>query len=212
MTTIEILQSRDKPITGERMKILNYAQDRFFREGFYKISMDELSKELGISKSTLYKSFPSKMDLLQETIMLLISTVKSKILGSINSDMNAVEKFVMVIQVLTATITRFTDKFMNDLEHHAPHIWLIVDETRKKMLYEHISKIIAQGQKEKLIKDYPPEIIITLITGALRGIVNPQFLISTSFSYNDAVHYAFKILLNGIFTKSGQTIFNKIKL
>jgi hypothetical protein len=101
---------------------------------------------------------------------------------------------------------------MNDLQHHAPHIWQEVDETRRKLMYEHISKIIAQGQKEKLIKDYPPEIIITLITGAIRGIVNPQFLISTSFSYNEAVHYAFKILLNGIFTKSGQTIFNKIKL
>jgi AcrR family transcriptional regulator len=212
MTTIEILQPENKPIAGERMKILNYAQERFFREGFYKISMDELSKELGISKSTLYKNFPSKIDLLHETIILLISTVKSKIIGSINSDKNAVEKFVMVIQVLTATITRFTDKFMNDLQHHAPHIWQEVDETRRKLMYEHISKIIAQGQKEKLIKDYPPEIIITLITGAIRGIVNPQFLISTSFSYNEAVHYAFKILLNGIFTKSGQTIFNKIKL
>ncbi len=212
MTLNELIQIPRTDFSDEKLKILNYAQERFFREGFYKISMDELSKELGISKSTLYKNFPSKMDLLQDTILLLISTVKSKIIASINSDKNAVEKFVLVIQVLTATITRFTDKFMSDLEHHAPHIWVTVDETRKKMLYEHISKIIVQGQKEQLIKDYPPEIIITLITGAIRGIVNPQFLIATSFSYNDAVHYAFKILLNGIFTKKGQTIFNKIKL
>ena len=201
MTTIEILQPLIKPISDEKMKILNYAQERFFREGFYKISMDELSKELGMSKSTLYKYFPSKIDILHDAIMLLISTVKSKIIGSISSDKNAVEKFVMVIKVLTATITRFSDKFMSDLQHHAPQIWIEVDQTRKKLMYEHISKIIAQGQKENLIKDYPPEIIITLITGAIRGIVNPQFLISTSFSYNDAVHYAFKILLNGIFTK-----------
>ncbi|MEO8515047.1 MAG: TetR/AcrR family transcriptional regulator [Ignavibacteria bacterium] len=212
MTTEEILQPGTLPFSDEKMKILNYSQERFFREGFYKITMDELSKELGISKSTLYKNFPSKIDLLQDTIILLISTVKTKIIGSINSDKNAVEKFVMVIQVLTATITRFSDKFMNDLQHHAPQIWQKVDETRKKLMYEHISKIIAQGQREKLIKDYPPEIIITLITGAIRGIVNPQFLITTSFSYDEAVHYAFKILLNGIFTKKGQTIFNKIKL
>lgn len=212
MTIDELIQIPVKSFSDERIKILNYAQERFFREGFYKISMDEISKELSMSKSTLYKNFPSKTDLLQDTIVLLVNTVKSKIIESVNADKNAVEKFVLVIQVLTATITRFSDKFMSDLEHHAPQIWLQVDETRKKLMYEHISKIITQGQKEKLIKDYPPEIIITLITGAIRGIVNPQFLIATSISYNEAVQYSFKILLNGIFTKKGQTIFNKIKL
>ena len=42
-------------------------------------------------------------------------------------------------------------------------------------------------------------------------MVNPQFLIATRFSYDDAIHYAFKILLNGILTEKGQVIFNKIK-
>ena len=45
----------------DKLKIINYAQDRFFKEGFYKITMDEISKELGMSKSTLYKYFPSKI-------------------------------------------------------------------------------------------------------------------------------------------------------
>lgn len=212
MITEELIKPKLNPIPEDKLKVLNYAQDRFFKEGFYKITMDEISKELGMSKSTLYKFFPSKLEMLDEAIFLLISTVKSRVQSSIASDENAVEKFVMVIRVLTATITRFSDKFMSDLQHHAPQIWVKVDETRKKLLYENISKIIVQGQKEDLIKKYPPELIITLITGAIRGVVNPQFLIATRFSYNDAVHYAFKILLSGILTEKGQVIFNKIKL
>lgn len=212
MTAKEKNNTANIPLTEDKLKVLNYAQDRFFREGFYKISMDEISKELSMSKSTLYKYFPSKLDLLSEAIQLLISGVKSKITKLIATDENAVEKFVMVIRVLTATITKFSDKFMSDLQHHAPQIWLEVDETRKKLMYENISKIILQGQKEEMIKKYPPELIITLITGAIRSIVNPQFLISARFSYNDAVHFAFKILLNGILTQKGQLIFNKIKL
>lgn len=200
------------PIPEDKLKVLSYAQERFFKEGFYKITMDEISKELSMSKSTLYKHFPSKMEVLEEAIFLLVSSVKGRISAAIASSDNAVDKFVTVIRVLTATITKFSDKFMSDLQHHAPHIWLKVDETRKKLLYENISKIIIQGQKEKLINEYPPELIITLITGGIRGVVNPQFLIATRFSYDDAIHYAFKILLNGILTEKGQVIFNKIKL
>ncbi|MCC6865704.1 MAG: TetR/AcrR family transcriptional regulator [Ignavibacteria bacterium] len=205
---LEITQN----IPNDKLKVLKYSQDRFFSEGFHKITMDEISKELGMSKSTLYKYFPSKFDLLEETITLLVNSVKNKITILINNNENAVEKFIEVISTLTATITKFSDKFMSDLQHHAPQIWQKVDETRKLLLYKNISLIILQGQQEKLIKEYPPELIITLITGAIRQVVNPNFLISAKFSYNDAVHYSFKILLNGILTDKGKVILKKFKL
>jgi TetR/AcrR family transcriptional regulator, transcriptional repressor of aconitase len=208
----DIHSNQPKNISKEKRKILTYSQNKFFSEGFYKISMDEIAKELGMSKSTLYKNFPSKVDLVRESVQDLVSDVKSKVQNTILEETNAVEKFVNVIKILTITITKFTDKWMSDLQHHAPQIWQEIDETRKKLMYVNISKIIKQGQEEGLILDYPPEIIITIITGAMRNIVNPQFLIATRFSYNDAVHYAFTILLNGIFTDKGKKIFEKIKI
>ncbi|MBL7128958.1 MAG: helix-turn-helix transcriptional regulator, partial [Ignavibacteria bacterium] len=50
--------------TDDRDKILNFARQKFHREGFYKISMDEIAKELHVSKKTIYKYFPSKEKLL----------------------------------------------------------------------------------------------------------------------------------------------------
>lgn len=202
----------NKEIQEDKLKILTYAQERFFRDGFYKISMDEIAKELSMSKSTLYKHFPSKVELVRETIFMLVGNVKAKTAETISTDTNAVEKFVAIAKTLTETITRFSDKWMRDLQNHAPDIWAEVDRTRKKLMYENISKIIIQGQQEGLILDYPPEIIITLFTGAMRGVVNPQFLINVSLSYNDAVQHAFKILLNGILSEKGKKILNTIKI
>ncbi len=195
--------------TGDREKILTYTQGRFFKEGFQKISMDEIARELSMSKSTLYKYFPSKQDIVSESIKLLVTDVKQKISDIICTQNNAVEKFIEIIRLLTKIITKFSDKWMSDLQLHAPNIWFELDETRKVLMYVNISKIIVQGQKEELIKKYPPEIVITLITGAIRNIVNPQFLISTSFSYDEAVQYAFKILLGGILTEKGNVILKK---
>lgn len=199
-------------VFNDKQKILAYARQRFFKDGFNKISMDEIARELSISKSTLYKHFPSKVELVRETIFSLAAETREKISEVINSDSNAVEKFVAIANVLTSTITNFSDKWMNDLQLHAPGIWTQVDEMRKKILYENVSKIIMQGQKEGLILKYPPEIIITAFTGAMRNIVNPQFLVHVSLSYNDAVHYAFKILLNGMLTEKGKKILNHLKI
>ncbi len=210
MTTEETITKPE--IQNERDKILRFAQEKFFVEGFYKISMDEIAKSLGMSKSTLYRNFDSKLDLVSEAVRKLVSGTKLKIESTITDDTNAVEKFVSIIKILTATITKFTDKWMSDLQHHAPHIWQEVDATRKKLMYDNISKIIRQGQNEELIIKYPPEIIITIITGGMRAIVNPQFLIATSFSYNEAVHHAFRILLNGILTDKGKTILRNLNL
>lgn len=204
------LKEHPEQLYDDRTKILFFAQDKFFRDGFYKISMDEIARELQMSKSTLYKHFPSKTDIVRESILSLASGVRENITSIIASEKNAVEKFLSIIKILTETITRFSDKWMSDLQHHAPDVWIQIDTLRKKLMYENISKIIIQGQKEGSIHKYPPEIIITTFTGAIRAVVNPQFLINVRMSYNDAVQYSFKILLNGMLTEKGKNILNNI--
>jgi len=47
----------------EQNKIIELTEEKFFRDGFYKTTMDEVASELKMSKKTIYKFFPSKDDL-----------------------------------------------------------------------------------------------------------------------------------------------------
>jgi AcrR family transcriptional regulator len=198
--------------TEEREKIILYARERFFKEGFAKITVDEISRELGMSKSTLYKYFPNKDYLIQQSIISVIHEVSSRVKLILDADTNAIEKFRGMIVILTKNIIRFTDKFMRDMQIHTPHIWEKIDEIRKKLMNENISRIIRQGQKEKLFIDYPPEIIIGVITGGMRNIVNPDFLLYNRFSIEQAANTGFKILISGILTEKGKKVYNKLQV
>jgi AcrR family transcriptional regulator len=44
-----------------RNRILKAAEERFFRFGFSKVTMDEIASELGMSKKTLYISQARKI-------------------------------------------------------------------------------------------------------------------------------------------------------
>lgn len=201
----------DVEIPDEKLRILLYARERFFNEGFAKITIDDISRSLGISKSTLYKYFPNKDNLVHESVISVSHEVMARVKLIIDSDANAIEKFRGMIVILTKNIIRFSEKFMRDMQLNTPHIWEKIDNIRKVVMFDNISKIIKQGQREKLFVSYPPEIIIGVFMGALRNIVSPDFLLHNRFSIDEAARTGFIILINGILTEKGKKIFNKIK-
>ena len=196
----------------EKQKILDFCTEKFVTEGFYKITIDEIAQEIHASKNTIYKFFPTKEKLIWAAIENIISRVTSKINTVLDSDDNALEKLVKMLGILSSNIIRFTDKWMRDMQIHAPALWEKVDKIRQEIMYRNISKIIRQGQKEKVFKDYPAELIITIFVSSLRGVVSPRFLLNSSFTNLEALRYTLEILLNGILTEKGTTVFKTIKL
>ncbi|MFM8450341.1 MAG: TetR/AcrR family transcriptional regulator, partial [Haliscomenobacter sp.] len=50
-----------------QQQILEKAEGLFMRLGVKSVSMDDVARELGISKKTLYQYFPTKEDLIVRT-------------------------------------------------------------------------------------------------------------------------------------------------
>ena len=59
-----------------RNRILNKARDHFFKHGFTKVTLDEIVQEMGVSKKTIYKFFPSKTEILRELLNLKLQEVE----------------------------------------------------------------------------------------------------------------------------------------
>ena len=196
----------------DKQKILDFCSEKFTSEGFYKTTIDEIAQEIHTSKNTIYKFFPTKEKLIWASIENIITKIISKISLVLDSDDNALEKLVKMLGILSSNIIRFTDKWLRDMQIHAPALWEKVDKIRQEMMYRNISRIIRQGQKEKLFKDYPAELIVTVFVSSVRGIVSPQFLLNVSFTNRDALRYTLEILLNGILTEKGTSVLKTIKL
>lgn len=196
----------------EKTRIIEFSSNKFFAEGFYKTTIDEIARELCISKNTIYKYFPNKENLTWATIEHTVLTVGSLIAPVLDSNDNALVKLVKMFEILSNNIIKFSDKWMRDLQLHAPRLWEKIDGLRKELMYKNVSKIVRQGQKEKLFKDYPAELVITVYIASLRSVVNPAFLMNSKFTVREAIHNTVEILLNGILTEKGISVFKTIKL
>jgi AcrR family transcriptional regulator len=196
----------------EKKKIIEYAQRIFFREGFYKTRVEEIASELQMSKNTIYKYFPNKETLVRETTRYLITVIKTNIMHILRSKGNAIDKLIRIIDFMGGYIMRMDDKWLKDIQIHAPELWEEIDKTRRVLAYENLQKLIEQGKREKIIIDYPNEIILTVFVASMRSVVNPGFLTNLKYTNREALNFTFNIILNGILTNKGKAILNKLKL
>ena len=193
----------------EQNKIIEQTEDKFFRDGFYKTTMDEVASELKMSKKTIYKFFPSKDDLIMAIAKHFMNRMKSKIVPALNSDKNAIEKLEELINILAKGSEKISTKRMEEIKRHYPGLWAEIDRFRTEMMFGNITKVIDQGKKEGLFIDYPTNIVMNVLVASVRNIVNPDFILNNNVSISEAARYAFKIIIGGLVTEKGKKIFNQ---
>lgn len=196
----------------DKIKILRFSQVKFFNEGCYKTTIDEIAKDLQMSKNTIYKYFPNKEALMNESIAYFINNVRNNASSILDNDDNAIEKLVNMFNLISAHIMQFSEKFLRDIQIHYPDVWRTIDKIRRKLAFETISRLIRQGKKEKLFIDYPVEILVTIFIGAFRVVINPEFLLNNKYSTTEAFNHTYKILLNAILSEKGKITIKKLNL
>jgi len=194
---------------NEKEKIINFSKDTFLKNGFYKISMDEIAKGLGISKKTIYKFFPSKDFLVESAVGLFQRRIKNKLNKIVDDQDNPILKIKALSNFVAHLSLEINQKMLFDLQTHRPDLWEKIDKFRKTVIEEVWTKIINKGKEEKYIVNKPNDIIITAILAPIREVISPDFLLTHNYSMKDAFEYTFDILVSGILTEKGKKLYYK---
>ena len=198
-------------MNSERQKILDFCKSYFTENGFYKTTMDDIAVRLRMSKKTIYKYFPTKDDLVKETIKGFLEFHKENVSGLVNGDLKAIVKLHKIFRYIGNMISKIHEKFIVDIQTQMPDLWKEIDSFRTKMMTINIGKIIDQGKKEGVFIDKTSAIITGVFISSVRGVINPEFIMNNKFSVRTALNETIEIIMNGIMTEKGKKDFNKIK-
>ena len=184
---------------------------KFLAEGFYKISMDEIAAELRMSKKTIYKNFPQKLLLVEAIMNRVIDGIRVNIDQIVQNEENAVRKLIALSNLIAEMTMKMSENWLNDIRLHGSELWTLAENFRQDKIYETFSKILTQGKKESLVIDKPNIILITIIYSAIKGILNPDFLINNNYSATVAANLTLDTLFLGILSKQGRKIYKQYK-
>jgi AcrR family transcriptional regulator len=195
----------------EKDIILKYAGEKFYKEGFIKISMDEIASRLHISKKTIYKYFPSKDNLIEALLDENCKYHLENEMKILSQKANVIKKIVQMVQFHLNDLSKWSEKWLSDLQIHKPELWNKYSQFKNDKYFNHFKKVFIQGKKEKYLKDIPLDLILNGIDSIVKSVLHTDYLINSKLSLRQALNYSIDILISGILTNKGLRIYNKEK-
>ncbi|MFN3967089.1 MAG: TetR/AcrR family transcriptional regulator [Endomicrobiia bacterium] len=196
---------KDKNLLEEkRNKIIQASINVFVKKGFFKTQMEDIAREAGVAKGTLYLYFKSKEELFASFFENIFEQAFSDIEKIKNMSASAIDKLKIIVKNQIEFCQKNLELFMMiDRELHNMDKTLKMTNTKKIMKkYEDIiyslSEIVKQGIKEKSIKNIDPVLISVILIDAVKSVVFRNVKFHSKEKLTNQIPVVLDILLNGI--------------
>jgi len=168
--------------------------------------MDDLAKELGMSKKTLYTYFSSKASLMEAVLRDKFSEVEAdleRITSSSSSD------FPAALRQLLECMQRHTGElqppFVRDVQREAPELFKLAENRRREMIHRYFGTLLNEGTRAGIIRtDIPTELIIEILLAAVDAIINPKRLGELGLTPKEGFTTVIAVIIEGVITETGR--------
>lgn len=195
---------------GAYLDILNSAARLFMRFGIKSVSMDDIAREQGMSKKTLYKYFESKKDLVKKVALAHNDSEKESICAIRDKTQDAVHEMVLIARYVHDMLKDIRPSVIFDLKKYYRQSWKLFESLHNEFVYSTIKSNIERGRIDGLYReDFNEDIIARFYTGMTLIITEEQLFPEKSYPieaiYNQFMNYH----LNAILTAKGRKLFQK---
>lgn len=193
-------------------EILEKTIKLFYEFGIRNLNMDDISRNLGISKKTLYLYVKSKEDLIEKIFLYDQLRWDREMAKIVNKEMNAIEILVQVSLMVFDEMGRFDPKLTWELKKYYEPIFQDFMVRKQNHIYSNISKNIIKGIAEGL---YRSDVNVELVAGLyVRNLVmmhNKDFCIAEDITLEQLIEVMFENHIRAIATPEGIAYFEKRK-
>lgn len=183
-----------------KKRLLDAALELFRAHGFNRVSVEEITSKIGMSKKTFYKYFATKQDIILQIVDHMIATNFPRFEKIVNDpEIDFIEKQKRIIKNVAQMAQIITKPLIADLQKYLPEIWLEIDKRRTVVIREIFGKLFHEGmQKNYFRKDIDEEMIITMYISVIRAVMNPEFLTNSRYSAAEAFDKIVDLFMKGI--------------
>ena len=187
------------------------AMSIFMRFGIKSVNMDDISKQLSISKKTLYQFFSDKEDLLARALELHMTTEESNIKEITARKLSAIDEMFEIMHWVLGILNKVHPAVQYDLEKYHPQLALKMKQHRAEIVNNCILKNLLKGQKEGTYrKDFNPKIITRLYLIRVESFLDPAIFPFDEFKAANVYRESFQYHIRGIASEEGLVQLNKM--
>ncbi len=180
-----------------RNRIIMAAFEEINVRGF-KFTMNDLTKRLSISKSSLYEQFSSKNELISSVLNCILEDMKQQEDAIYQNDtLLGMEKFKAVLVVTPKVFGPIKDQLYDDLRNSFPSEWQRVRDFNQHRL-DRVNALLIEQIESGAIRPVNLNVLRQLIIAGMNQLASYRFLAENNMTYSDAVAAMSDLLTYGL--------------
>ncbi len=184
-------------------RILTECSQMLMSAGPSSMTMDDVARACGISKRTLYETFPDKRTLIEECVNRQHKAKNAEVKEIFETSNNCFEAMYRVYQRARKMYANTSVAFINDIKRLYPDIFN-QHMGNEKVTVDGLSSVLRKAQDEGLvIKRINPEIAAYLFVASMRELHENSHFAQYGFKSDDMFDHVFISFLRGVATIKG---------
>lgn len=181
--------------------------------GIKSVTMDDVSRELGISKKTLYQHFADKEELVSRVTDFMIGINKNCLKEIKDKKLNAIDELFEVVRHVNQMLKEHNPSTEYDLKKYYPVEYQKVRMVKRETMYESALSNLRNGMEQGIYRtDLNPEMIAKLHVARVEGMMENDVFSIEDYTNRDFFREIMVYHIRGIANERGiQILEEKLK-
>lgn len=185
--------------------IIQVARDLFMKFGIKSVSMDDICREAGISKKTMYNLIENKADLITHVVTAHIQEEKMFIEEVMENADDAIEEMIRIAEHVLDSLRTMKPSMAYDLKKYYKESWEILEKIHFTYIKKVIKENIVRGQKQGIYRnDVNSDVISSLYLESSKLMVDEGVFPVKTFPKDGLFKEFIRYHMNGILNDQGQ--------
>jgi len=195
-----------------QVNILERVRELFYKYGVRSVSMDDLCRDINVSKKKLYQYFSSKNELVEKLLELERQNFEI-IFDNYNFEgVNAIDILLIVSKELGERFRDVSPSMTFDLKKYYPDVYRNHIDERIEFIFTKIKINLEKGINQGVYRDdLSTELLARLYIRRLIDLHNPEFFPADKFSFQTLFDVMFENFIRGIANEAGITYYEQQK-
>jgi AcrR family transcriptional regulator len=190
----------------QKTLILEQGIETITRIGVRAFTVESLASQLGMSKKTIYKFFPSKEVLLESAVDHLTGVIAEKFRSIMAAEPNPIFQFYKIMEFISDWISRFQIDKIAEIKIRYPELWEKIESFRLERREDFYRILMAAQHQGYVRSDVDIRIVATLYMNIINSTFQPEFFIKNNLTPVETLNTFLLMVTQGLFTPEGRAV------
>lgn len=176
----------------------------YMRLGIKSVTMDEMARQLGMSKKTIYTFVKDKNDLVEQCLDLSHNKEECDIHDICASNENAIDELLAVGELISSRLKAIHPSIFFDLKKYHPAVMQKFDKNKEAFIKPHVITNYEKGKKQGLYREnLNSEIVASMYLLFIDVLFKGDLFQDNKLSFHDIYSEYFRYHIRGLASDKG---------